>query len=51
MLKYTKTKIFKDYIAEGMLSEAWMDGPTFGAWNEKEYARYQVMLKDMGLVK
>ncbi len=51
MLKYTKTKTFKDYIAEGMLSEAWMDGPTFGAWNEKEYTRYQVMLKDMGLVK
>jgi putative tricarboxylic transport membrane protein len=51
MLKYTKTKVFKDYIAEGMLSEAWMDGPTFGAWNETEYARYQVMLKDMGLLK
>ncbi len=51
LLKYTKTKIYKDYVAEGMLSEAWMDGPTFGKWNEKEYARYQVMLKDMGLLK
>jgi putative tricarboxylic transport membrane protein len=51
MLKYTKTKIYKDYIAEGMLSEAWMDGPTFGKWNEKEYARYQTILKDMGLLK
>ena len=51
LLKYTKTKTYKDYIAEGMLSEAWMDGPTFGNWMEKEYARYQVMLKDMGLVK
>lgn len=51
MLKYTKTKIYKDYIAEGMLSEAWMDGPTFGKWNEKEYARYQRVLKDMGLLK
>ena len=51
MLKYTKTKIYKDYIAEGMLSEAWMDGPTFGKWNEKEYARYESMLKDMGLLK
>ena len=51
MLKYTKTKIYKVYIAEGMLSEAWMDGPTFGKWNEKEYARYQGMLKDMGLLK
>jgi putative tricarboxylic transport membrane protein len=51
MLKYTKTKTFKDYIAEGMLSEAWMDGPTFGKWNDQEYGRYQVMLKDMGLLK
>jgi len=51
MLKYTKTKIYKDYLVEGMLSEAWMDGPTFGKWNEKEYARYQGMLKDMGLLK
>jgi putative tricarboxylic transport membrane protein len=51
MLKYTKTKIYKDYIAEGMLSEAWMDGPTFGKWNENEYVRYQSMLKDMGLLK
>jgi len=51
MLKYTKTKIYKDYIAEGMLSEAWMDGPTFGKWNEKEYGRYQTILKDMGLLK
>ncbi len=51
LLKYTKTKVYKDYIAEGMLSEAWMDGPTFGKWNEKEYARYQTVLKDMGLLK
>ncbi len=51
LLKYTKTKIYKDYVAEGMLSEAWMDGPTFGKWNEKEYARYQEMLKEMGLLK
>jgi putative tricarboxylic transport membrane protein len=51
LLKYTKTTTYKDYIAEGMLSEAWMDGPTFGKWMENEYARYQVMLKDMGLVK
>jgi putative tricarboxylic transport membrane protein len=51
LFKYTKTKIYKDYLAEGMLSEAWMDGPTFGKWNEKEYGRYQVVLKDMGLLK
>ena len=51
LLKYTKTQIYKDYIKENMLSEAWMDGPTFGTWNEKEYARYEAMLKDMGLLK
>jgi putative tricarboxylic transport membrane protein len=51
MLRYTKTKIYKDYISEGMLSESWMDGPTFGKWNEKEYVRYQGILKDMGLLK
>lgn len=51
LLKYTKTQIYKDYIAEGMLSEAWMDGPTFGKWMEKEYARYQEVLKEMGLLK
>ncbi len=51
MLRYTKTDIYRDYIKENMLSEAWMDGPSFGKWNEKEYARYQVVLKDMGLLK
>lgn len=51
MLKYTKTAIYKDYVKENMLSEAWMDGPTYGTWNEKEYTRYQGVLKDMGLLK
>jgi len=51
LLKYTKTTIFRDYIKENMLSEAWMDGPTFGKWMEAEYARYQVLLKEMGLLK
>jgi putative tricarboxylic transport membrane protein len=51
LLQYTKTKIYKDYIAEGMLSEAWMDGPTFGKWMGAEYARYGTVLKDMGLLK
>ena len=51
LFKYTKTQIYKDYVKENMLSEAWMDGPAFGKWNEKEYARYEVVLKDMGLLK
>ena len=51
LLKYTKTAIYRDYLKENMLSEAWMDGPTFGKWMEAEYARYQVLLKEMGLLK
>jgi len=51
MLKYTRTTIYRDYIKENLLSESWMDGPTFGKWNEKEYVRYQAILKDMGLLK
>jgi putative tricarboxylic transport membrane protein len=51
MLKYTKTTIYKNYIKENMLSEAWMDGPAFGKWMEAEYARYQDVLKEMGLLK
>jgi putative tricarboxylic transport membrane protein len=51
LLKYTKTEIFKGYTKENMLSEAWMDGPTFGKWMDAEYARYNTVLKDMGLLK
>jgi len=50
-LKYTKSGIFKKYVSDNMLSEAWMDGPTFGNWLDKEHARYQTVLKDMGLLK
>jgi putative tricarboxylic transport membrane protein len=49
--KYMKTDIFKKYIADNMLSEAWMDGETFGKWLETENARYAVIVKDMGLIK
>jgi len=51
LLKYTKSGIFKKYVGDNMLSEAWMDGPTFGHWLDKEHARYQTVLKDMGLLK
>lgn len=50
-LKYTKTAIFKKYITDNMLSEAWMDGVTFGKWLEKENERYAMIVKDMGLIK
>ncbi len=51
MLKYTRTSIYKDYLKENMLSEAWMNGPGFGKWMDAEYARYEGVLKDMGLLK
>jgi putative tricarboxylic transport membrane protein len=51
LFKYTKTETFKKYIAENMLSEAWMDGATFGKWLEAENDRYAVIVKDMGLIK
>jgi putative tricarboxylic transport membrane protein len=51
LFKYTKTETFKKYTAENMLSEAWMDGATFGKWLEAENARYAVIVKDMGLIK
>ena len=49
--KYMKTDTFKKYLADNMLSAAWMDGETFGKWLDKENARYAVIVKDMGLIK
>ncbi len=49
--KYMKTEIWRNYLKENLLSEAWMDGPTFGKWLDNEHARYAPILKDMGLVK
>lgn len=51
LFKYTKTEIFKKYLKDNMLSEAWMDGPTFGKWLEKENTRYIDVLTEMGLLK
>jgi putative tricarboxylic transport membrane protein len=49
--KYMKTDIFKKYLADNMLSAAWMDGDTFGKWLEKENTRYVSVINDMGLSK
>jgi putative tricarboxylic transport membrane protein len=49
--KYMKTDIFKKYLADNMLSPAWMDGDTFGKWLDAENSRYAVIVKDMGLIK
>ena len=51
LFKYTKTEIFKKYVKDNMLSEAWMDGETFGKWLEGENARYTEVLNQMGLLK
>jgi putative tricarboxylic transport membrane protein len=49
--KYVKSETFKKYAADNMLSEAFMDGPTFGKWLDNEHARYAQLLKEMGLLK
>lgn len=49
--KYMKTDVFKKYLADNMLSDAWMDSETFQKWLEKENERYAMVLKDMGLIK
>ena len=51
LLKYTQTETFKNYITANMLTEAWMDGVTFGKWLEEENSRYAAILKAMGIIK
>ncbi|MFB3816391.1 MAG: Bug family tripartite tricarboxylate transporter substrate binding protein [Candidatus Methylomirabilales bacterium] len=49
--KYVKSDTFKKYAADNMLSVAWMDSQTFGKWLAAENARYEQLLKEMGLLK
>jgi len=49
--KYSQSATFKKYVQDNMLSDAWMDGVTFGKWLEQENGRYQEILKEMGMVK
>lgn len=51
LLKYTKTDIFKQYVKDNLLTEAWMDGATFDKWLQSEWTRYQPIMQDMGLIK
>lgn len=51
LFRYTRTATFKKYCEENMLSEAWMDGPTFGRFLEEWNGRFAVILNDMGLIK
>lgn len=48
--KYTKTDIYRKYLADNMLSNAWMDGETFGKWQVEEAQNYKTILKNMGLM-
>ncbi len=49
--KYTKTETFKKYIKDNMLTEAWMDGATFGKFLDEWSGKYAVILKEMNLIK
>ena len=51
LFKYTQTSTFKRYIETNMLSEAWMDGETFGRWLERENTRYAATLTEMNVPK
>ena len=51
LFKYTKTDIFKKYIKDNMLSDAWLDGAAFGKFLEEWNGKYAVILKDMNLIK
>jgi putative tricarboxylic transport membrane protein len=50
-LRYTKTDSYKKYCRENMLTEAWMDGQTFGKFLAEWNGRYAVILKEMNLLK
>jgi putative tricarboxylic transport membrane protein len=49
--KYTQTEIFKKYCKDNLLTEAWMDGATFGKFLDEWNAKYAVILKEMNLIK
>lgn len=51
MKKYYDGATFKKYTKDNFLTEAWMDGETFGKWLESENTRYAGILKEMGLIK
>jgi putative tricarboxylic transport membrane protein len=50
-LKTTRTAAFKHYLDDNSIAPGWMDGPTFGAWMEREAQRYEEILGGMGLIK
>ena len=51
LFQYTKTEIFKKYVADNMLTEAWMNGEAYGKALDEWNAKYTAVLREMGLVK
>ncbi len=51
MQKYSKGDTFKKYTKDNFLTEAWMDGETFGKWLDSENNRYRTILTEMGVLK
>ncbi len=51
MQKYFAGGTFKKYIKDNFLTEAWMDGETFGKWLDNENNRYRTILTEMGVLK
>ena len=50
LFRYTKTEPFKKYVKDNMLTEAWMDGPTYGKWLEEWNGRYEAIYREMGVL-
>ncbi len=51
MKKYFDGATFKKYIKDNFLTEAWMDGETYGKWLDTENNRYRTILTEMGVLK
>jgi putative tricarboxylic transport membrane protein len=49
--KVAKSEIFKKYLKDNMLTEAYMDGAEFGKFNEEWNGKYAAILKEMNLIK
>ncbi len=51
LFKFSKSEEYKKFHRDNVITEGWMDGPTYGKWLDERNARYAVILKDMGLIK
>jgi len=51
LFEYSKTDIFKKYVTDNMLTEAWMDGNDFQKFLDDWNAKYTIILREMKLLK